>query len=422
MKIVILGAGFGGLRTALKLSKKLKYRKELKIILIDKNSYQTYTPALYEIATAYKGKGLGVLASERDFEENLAGSSAFVLRTVLARHKNIEFLQGEVKNINLDTKNIFLKSGDSINYSYCVVAMGAQNAFYGVEGADIYSYTLKTIEGALKIRNKVNAVFLKATDENSDINLITIGAGLSGFEVTTELAKYCQHLCSKHPSFNKSKVNIKLIEATDKILPNIPDKMRDLAYRRLKDLNIEVLTKTRVMRVESDKVILENDKTMPTDISIWAGGVEGFDLFQKINGMPLDKQGRILVEKNLLIKKQGNIFAIGDCSYFYDEKLKKMIPATAWAAEEEGDIVWQNILRDIDEAEMIDYKASFPGFVSSGGGKYAIAHLYGRVIISGFLAWALKRLIDLKYILSIYPFFVGLGVWLRELDLWTRND
>lgn len=422
MNIVILGAGFGGLRTALKLSKKLKNRKEYKIILVDKNSYQTYTPALYEVATAYRGKGLRADASERDFEENLAGSSAFILRTILARRKNIEFVQSGVKNINLDTKNVFLKSEDVIDYKYCVVALGAQTAFYGVKGANTCCHTLKTISGALNIRHKVEAAFQRAVDGNSDIHLLTIGAGLSGFEVITEMAKHCQHLCSKNPSLNKSKIKIKLIEANSKILAGIPDKMRKLAQKRLKYLNIEILTNTRVARIEPDKVILENGISMPADVSIWAGGVEGLDLLQEISGMPLDKQGRILVEKSLLIKEQRDIFAIGDCSYFYDEKSEIVVPATAWAAEEQADIVWRNILRDIDSIKMLEYKSGFPGFVSSGGGKYAIAHLYGRVTFSGYFAWVLKRLIDLKYILSIYPYRAGMGVWLRGLDLWTRND
>lgn len=431
MNIIILGAGFGGLRTALKLSKKLKHRKEYKIILIDKNSYQTYTPALYEVATAYRGKDLKTNASEQDFEENLAGSSVFILRTILARRKNIEFVQGEVKNINLDTKNIFLKSEDMINYQYCVIALGAQTAFYGVEGANTCCHTLKTLSGALNIRHKVEAAFQKAVDlstgdsqlasENNEVHLLTIGAGLSGFEVVTEMAKHCRHLRFQNPSLNKSKVKIKLIEAKSKILTNVPDKMRDLAEKRLKYLDIEVLTDTRVARIEPDKVILENGVSMPADVSIWTGGVEGLNLFQKINGVPLDKNGKILVEKSLLVKKQRDIFALGDCSYFYDEKLEIAVPATAWAAEEQADIVWQNILRDIDSVKMLEYKSGSPGFVSSAGGKYAIAHLYG-ITFSGFNAWVLKRLIDLKYILSIYPYVAGMRVWYAELDLWIRND
>ena len=420
--IVILGAGFGGLRTALKLSKKLKNKKRYKIILIDKNSYQTYTPSLYEVATAYRGTKLRATATEKEFEENLAGYSCFKLRSITGKRENIEFIQSEVKDINLDAKAIITESGDSISYEYCVVALGAQNAFYGVKGADTCCHTLKTLPEALAIRHKVEAAFDKASEDNKEINLITIGAGLSGFEVVTEMAKHVKHLCAKVKSFDLSKVNIKLVEATDEILMGVPKVMKSAAQKRLKLLNIQTLTNTPVSQVEPDKITLKNGSQLLADVSVWAGGVEGRDLFKNINGLPLhEKTRQILVDDTLLVLGKENIFAIGDSSYFFSKEHNASVPATAHAAEEEADVVTENIYRKITGQRLMVYEAHFPGFVSSAGGKYAIASLYG-VTFWGLLAWMVKRTIDLKYILSIYPFFEGLGIWFRELDLWTRND
>jgi len=168
--IVILGAGFGGLRSALRLSKKLKRKSEYKIILVDQNSYQTYTPSLYEVATAYRGRALRTDATELDFEENLANSSCFSLSTVLARHKNIQFLKDKISNILLDAKTIEFVSGNAVSYEYCIVALGAQNAFYGIKGADTCCHTLKTLPEALGIRHKVESAFSKAINENKQVN------------------------------------------------------------------------------------------------------------------------------------------------------------------------------------------------------------------------------------------------------------
>ena len=420
--IVILGAGFGGLRGALRLSKKLKRKSEYKIILVDQNSYQTYTPSLYEVATAYRGRALRTDATELDFEENLANSSCFSLSTVLARHKNIQFLKDKISNILLDAKTIEFVSGNAVSYEYCIVALGAQNAFYGIKGADTCCHTLKTLPEALGIRHKVESAFSKAINENKQVNLITIGAGLSGFEVVAEMAKHVAHLCSAHNNFDRNKVNIKLLEAESEILKGVPARMRSLARKRLKQLGVEVLLNTKVNRIEEDKIILNDNTQILADVSIWSGGVAGLDLFKKIGALPLEEyNGRILVDNKLQVVGQRGIFAIGDSSYFFDQASSRSVPATAWAAEQQADVVVENIQRLIHGDSMMDYEMRFPGFVSSAGGKYAIASLYG-ITFSGYKAWVVKRLIDLKYILSIYPFFNGLGVWFKELDLWTRND
>src|SRR3989338_11267971 len=160
--IVILGAGFGGLRSAIRLSKKLKRKSEYKIILVDQNSYQTYTPSLYEVATAYRGSALQTNATELDFVENLANSSCFNLNTILSRYKNIQFLKDKISGMSLDAKTIEFVSGNVIGYEYCIIALGAQNAFYGIKGADTCCHTLKTLPEALGIRHKVESAFSKA--------------------------------------------------------------------------------------------------------------------------------------------------------------------------------------------------------------------------------------------------------------------
>src|SRR3989344_362801 len=111
--IVVLGAGFGGLKTAIKLSKKFKNNKEYKVVLIDKNSYQTYTPSLYEVATAYRGVSLRANATEEEFQESLAGSACFNLKSIIDKYDNADFIQAEITNINLDIQTLITVTGDS---------------------------------------------------------------------------------------------------------------------------------------------------------------------------------------------------------------------------------------------------------------------------------------------------------------------
>lgn len=426
-KIVILGAGFGGLRTALKLHKLLKNRSDYKIILVDKNTYQTYTPSLYEIATAFRGGGADEDYSPEQFAEEVAGTASFLLRDVL-KNKNIDLITDEITDINLSVKAVFLKSQDAIEYDYLVVAMGAETAFYNIEGAYTCCHKFKTIPDALRIKKQIQDVFEKATQgQRKEINIVTIGGGFSGFEVVAEIAKYCQHLLKNHPlrqasdwQGNSLRANIILIESGDKILKEAPDSVRRLAEKRLKQLGVKIMTGLRVTKVEPHQITSEGDKIVPADVSIWAGGVQGHSLFKKIQGLDLhDKNKRILVDGHLRISQNQNAFAIGDSAYF--EKNETVVPATAWAAEQQADTVSENVWRAISDNPFLEYKPKFPGFVSAAGGKYAIAHLFG-ITFAGFPAWLVKRLIDLKYMLSIYSPVRAFVIWAKQWRLWTRND
>lgn len=418
--IVILGAGFGGLRAALGLAKKLKKNSEYRVILIDKNSYHTYTPSLYEVATAYRGGRLRASAREQDFEEELAGSSCFIIGDVIDGTR-ITFIQDEIVDIDLETRSIITRADDSITFEYCVIALGSEATFFGVEGAHVCCSSMKTLTDALHIREHVETIFKNFfTAQKEEIKLITIGAGFSGFEITTELAKYADHLARAY-EVSRSRVKIILIEAANSVLPQAPPSMQKKAQRRLEKLGITFMTNMRIARTAPHKVIFEDGQEVTADFILWGGGIKGPSLFKEIRGLALHKSGKIFVDKYLRVRGQKNVFGIGDSSYFYDKRRKHDVPSTAWAAEQGADLVIKNINALMRGEALQEYRVRFPGFVSAAGGKYAIAHLFG-VTIAGLPAWILKRLIDLKYILSLFPLFRGLSLWFKGLDLFTRND
>jgi NADH dehydrogenase len=417
---VILGAGFGGLRTALRLHKLLKNRPDYKIILIDKNTYQTYTPSLYEISTAFGGGRTGEDYSPGQFAEEVVGSASFLLNDVL-KNKNIDTVIDEVTDINLSVGAVYLKSQDAIKYDYLVVAMGAETAFYNVEGAKTCCHEFKTLLEALRIRKQIKDVFEKAAQgEIKEINIIAIGGGFSGFEVIAEIAKYCQHLLKNNLLENSLRVNLMLIESTGKILKEAPVSVRRLAKKRLKKLGVRAITNSHVVKVEPHQITCEEGRVLAADVSVWTGGVQGHSLFKRVQNMALhDVNKRILVDRYLRIPLTKDAFAIGDSAYF--EKDGTAVPATAWAAEQQADTVSENVWRAINNEPFLEYKPKFPGFVSSAGGKYGIAHLFG-VTFSGFSAWLVKRLIDLKHLFGIYSPARALAIWIKQWKLWTRND
>ena len=418
--IVVLGAGFAGLRTAIKLEKKLKNHDGYRVVLVDKNSYHTYMPSLQEVATAHKGEKIK-FADELQFESELANSVCFSISGII-KNKKIDFIKDEVIGINTDTRSVILATDQALEYEHCVLAFGSDAAHYDVEGAGTCCTSLKTVHDALRVRFAVETAMKKASEEDKkELRFITIGAGLTGFEITAEMAKWMSHLKKKFGGTEELKINIRLLDAKDKILSEVPDKMRKLSERRLKHLGIDVMTSTKITKVEPHRVTLVGGRTLPADIIIWGGGVKGLELFGKISGISLDKTGRVKTDEFLRAMGQENLFVAGDSAYVLDKKLNRPVPATAWAAEQQADSVAGSILNSVANEQLKEYEPKYPGFVSSAGGKYGVAHIYGITFV-GFAAWVVKRMIDLKYILSLYPVFRGLGIWLGELRLFMRND
>ncbi|MEX0870151.1 MAG: FAD-dependent oxidoreductase [Candidatus Spechtbacterales bacterium] len=417
--IVILGAGFGGLRTARILAKKLQ-GTPYKIILIDKNSYHTYTPALYEIATAYRGGKFRSTEEVKEFEANLIDAASFPVREVID-DSCIDFIQEEIIGIDASTNTLTTSSGDLIKYRYCVVALGSSGSHTDVEGAQECCGTLNNINDALEIRRAIESLIRNNFSKNKDIQIITVGAGFTGFELTTEMAKYIRHLAKAAYDFDINKVHIKLIEAKDNILPEASPAMRRIAIRRLKKLGIEIVTGKKIITVEPHQITLEGGEKILSDFVLWGGGVKGNNLLGKIKGAHLHRSGRLETDTHLRAKGVNNIFVVGDSSYFYDEKRSAALPATAWAAEHQAETAAENVYRALQERPLLHLTPKYPGFVVAAGGKYAIAKVYG-FVVAGFLAWILKRAIDLKYILSLYSFRKALRIWIKGVRLFSKND
>lgn len=425
--IVILGAGFAGIRCALKFEKSLSkpHKNEWSVILIDKNTYHTYTPALYEAATAYNIKE-DASGSKEEFEELLGSSVCLPIQSII-KGKNIEFTQQEVSGIDFVSNIVQTKEGDTIPFDYLILALGSEVMCFDIPGVRERCYSLKATKDALKIRRKIKDVFLRS-DKNRDIKIVMIGGGFSGVELISEIATYIKHIVGRY-NIDYSKIKLFLMEARDKILMQASTAQRRAVEKRLKQLGVEILTNTKITEALPGCVMLSpsggstegrRDEKCDADVVLWGGGVKGPSIFSKLNNIELDKRGRVATDEFLRVKGFKNVFAVGDNAYFVN-KAGEEAPATVFIAEQQADTIAHNIRADLLEKPLLEYRIFIPGYVTSCGGKYAVAHIYG-VTFSGFWGWVLKKIIDLKYFLSLLPIKKALPLWLRELRLFTRND
>lgn len=417
-RILVLGAGFGGLRVALLLSKKLE-KDEAEVILVDRNSYQTYTPALYEVATAYRDGAFAVSqADEQAFRGRLGGSVAFDVRGIV-EGTPIIFMQDEVASIDARASKVSLRDGGEMAFDYAVVALGSQTAYFGVEGARENCIAIKSIQDALRLRAEIEGA-LGNIANGHEMTVAVVGGGLTGFEVVTEAALFLKHLKSRVKKENV-RVRLMLIEAGGVILGAAPAPMRVRAIERLAALGVTIMTNAAVARVEKGKLHFASGGFLKTDVQMWSGGVEGHGVVRKAEGLQLNERGQIVVNEFLTTKTRYTIFAIGDAAEYLDVAARVKAPATAWAAEQQADVAAHNILALLRGQKLVACRLMFPGFVAAAGGKYAIAHLFG-ITVCGVPAWLLKRAIDFKYLNSLYPPLAALGTWSRNTLLFTHND
>lgn len=408
--VVILGAGFGGLRAALQLSKKLR-RKSCDIILIDRNYYHTYTPTLYEAATTSKET-----ANYLQLKEIVT----FPIPEIL-KNAGVRFIKSGVQSLDLANGDVHCANGEKLKFDYLVLALGSETNYFGIPGLKENSLTLKTFLDALKIRDTILEL-MEAGKEK--IEILIGGGGSTGVELAGELKEW---LCELEKD-KKCEAELKIIEASPTILSGFPDPIVKKAENRLRKLGAAILTNAAIEKAEKNKVILKGEQEIPYDVLIWTGGVKASSL---VGTLPLkiEKRGRVEVvgEMECLpqspdLKLYGKIYGLGDAICFYDPRSGKPIPGVARAALIQADIVAHNIACDIQgRKDHRKYKPVDYPYIIPVGGKWAIAKL-GPLIISGLGGWILKGLVELNYLLSIMPLWRALRTWLKGLRIFVQND
>jgi NADH dehydrogenase len=408
--IVILGAGFAGIQSAIALEKQLNSNSNIKITLVDKRDYQLFTSNLFEVATSEE---------ELVSIEQIKKSITLPISEILFG-KKVNFIKKEVKEILPVEKKLVFENGE-LKYDYLVMALGSQSDFFNIKGAKEYSLTLKSLPDALRIRNQIEfAVQSRQMDINKKVVRIVIaGGGYTGLELAGELRGLINILSLKY-SYPKEKIEIKVIEASNKLIPGFDDRLSIDAYNRLSYLGISVSVSAKITEVDNHFVFLETGEKLAYDCLIWTTGIKATDMHFNIS-MNLDMKGRILVNEYLQSKNFPEIFALGDNACILD-KNNHPVPATAQDAIHEARYLAKSILSFMQN--KLPNKTYIPkkhGFIVSLGGKWAIMS-YNGVYLTGYLAWVVDQIAHIRYYTSVVGLIKAIKYVVFQVGLYSRND
>lgn len=391
-KILILGAGYGGLTTALQLQRELKY-KEADITLVNRHNYHYFTTHLHQSAAGT------VNSINTKVELNK------LLDTDL-----INFIKADVKKIDLNSKSVMLNNGAKLSYDILVIGLGSEIETFGIKGLKEHAFFIRSMNTVRLLREHIDYMFAKYKVEAQDPKYLTFvvgGAGFTGIEFVGELADRIPSLC-KQFDIKEEDVKIINIEASSSPLPGFDPKLVEYAIDVLKDKGVNFIMNTPIKECNSEGIILTDDQQIASKTIIWTGGVRGNKLIEDL-GVE-NSRGRIKVDEYLRLPEHDDVFVIGDCSIMFDDS-GKPFPPTAQMATQQGIYVAKQLVTYIRNEEIpIDkFHFKYRGTIASLGRDVGIGKI-GKYKLAGHTASLLKNFIDNRYLYSIG----GLSLVLRK--------
>ena len=415
-KIVILGAGYGGILTALGLSK--KYANDFTITLIDRHDYQLFASNLYEVATADEE-----LVSQRQLKKSIA----IPLSEILSGHK-VTFVQAEIGEINREQKTV--AAGDrKISYDYLIVAMGSISDYFGVAGAKDFSLPLKTLTDGLRIRNAIEfAIQTHRMDiSKPNVRVVIAGGGYTGVEFAAELAKEMKFVAFKN-QYPPEKIEIDIVEAMPQIIAGFSQRLSQDALNRLKKLGVRVQLSSPIAGVDQHFLSLSTGEKLEYDVLVWAAGVRAVTL-PFTQPLELDKKGRIVTNGflqaslgNLLssAKPEDSIFALGDCACVINADTRPA-PPTAQDAVEQAKYLVYTLPLIAKNQKPLPYKGKKHGFIVALGGQWAIMD-YGGFYFRGWVAYVVDQFAHINYYRKVVGWVRAFKYIAFQVDIYRRND
>ena len=399
--VVIVGGGFGGLKAAEHVA-----RLPVRITLIDRKNFHTFQPLLYQVATA------GISPAE----------IAAPIREILHRHENVEVLLGEVYGVDVTQRQVHVRGFD-LRYDYLVVASGAMHAYFGHDEWEPLAPGLKTIEDALEMRRRILLAYELAereaalTGSHRQLNFVVVGAGPTGVELAGTLAEISRKsLAENFRNIDPAKTRILLVEAGPSVLSAYPEDLRQSAVKQLEHLGVEVRTNAAVREVRSGQVSIGNE-VVPAEVILWAAGVSASPLGRAL-GAPTDRAGRVLVEPDLSIPGHREVFVLGDLASMKDEK-GRPLPGVAPVAMQQGKYVARQIAADLAGKSRSPFHYLDKGSLATIGRAAAIAK-FGKVHISGYLAWLSWLFIHIFFLIGFRNRIVVMFQWAWSYVTYAR--
>ncbi len=414
-RVVVLGAGYAGVRVARDLARAVLHGEKLEVVLVSGAPHHVDIPLLYEVATAY-------LPQESTLSSEIVQQSISVPIRELFSSLPITWHEGTVHDIKPKDRLITFVDGRSLSFDILVVAVGAALATYGISGVNEHAFSVKNLHAALELRHHIVRQFmmvhqLDAAARRTALSFVVVGAGAAGVETAAELHGHIRKLCEKY-HVAAGEIAITLVEAAPEILSMLSPALRTYAMRRLHRLGVRVLTSHPITSVESNRVVLADGRTVRAGTTIWTGGLTAHPLLMGAE-LPVARWG-LACTTSLQVEGYPHIFVAGDAAVLtsYPEK----IPAAVPVAYAQGKLVAANILRLLHGQPLHPYQYHTMGALIAMGGKSVIALFPGGRGITGLVPWLIKKIVELRYWKTYLSWSRALAFWYSGLNLHNRND
>jgi NADH:ubiquinone reductase (H+-translocating) len=417
--VVILGSGFAGIEVLKKLQKEFDTDGSVEITLISKDNFILFTPMLPEVAS-------GMIETRN------------IVTPVRSFCKKAKFYEAKVQSIDLDNKQLTLtheigrhsQPSDSlehiVKYDYVVIAMGSQNNFFKMSDVKRYSFTMKSINDAIILRNHIINVLEQASLEEDNLELrktlltfVVAGGGFNGVETVGAINDFIREsIKDYYKNINISEVRVILVDSNDKLLAEVDEELGEFALEKLKAGGVEFMMKSPVTGATPNSIKLYDGTIIPCYTLIWSAGVTPSKLIAELP-CEHDRGHRIIANIYLEMPGYSGVYVLGDCASITDPHTGKPYPPTAQHAIRQGKVAAKNIISAIkgekgDKNKLkFDYKTK--GMMAEIGKRDGVAILFNRFKLHGFLAWWLWRTYYLANLPTARKKLKVLGDWISDL-------
>jgi NADH dehydrogenase len=374
-KVVILGAGFGGLTAARALD------RIADVTLVDRHNFQTFLPLLYQVSTA----GLA------------ADHVAYPIRGALRKTK-VKFRMGSPISVDHKNKSVKLDSSEVLDFDYLIVALGSATNDFGIKGVAENALGMKTVNEALAIRSEIMRRFedLCRFEDNTKFSIAVVGGGPTGVEMAGAIAELKRGPLSSDMADAAKNIDVYLVEAGPRVLPALSPKLSTRTKSDLEKLGVKVMTGAVVKEVKPRQIQFTDGTSIPSEVTVWAAGVRGEPAIAKLN-IP-QENGRVAVDPTMQVTNYPYVFAIGDAAGAKGSD-GRFLPMVAPVAMQQARFVAKQIARLISQKPLEKFKYIDKGSMATIGRHKAVVEVKG-IRIGGVIAWYMWLWLHLFYLLG----------------------
>jgi NADH:quinone reductase (non-electrogenic) len=401
-KVIIVGAGFGGIQAAVALS-----RVAVDVIVLDRQNHHCFQPLLYQVATAALSPA----------------EIAWPIRHMLRQQRNATIFMAEVKGVDLAARSVETSAGP-MSYDYLVIATGATHSYFGHDDWARFAPGLKRIEDATRIRRSILLAFERAELAGNDaerqrlLTFVIVGGGATGVEMAGAIAEIArQTLTNDFRRIDPRSSRIILLEAGPRVIPTLPEELSRYAERALTRMGVDVRTSTRVISCDADGVDVDHGRIDASTI-IWAAGVVASPAASWL-GAAHDRAGRVLVRPDLSVPDHPEVFVIGDAAAVHGDD-GEPVPGVAPAAKQMGNYVGRLIAARLAGKSLPAFRYRNLGELATIGRRAAVVK-FGRVHLKGFIGWLFWSFAHIYFLIGVRNRFIVAFTWLWDYLTFQRG-